>query len=115
MKKSRAPVTFATVRRFALSLQNVEEGTCYGFPAFRTGGKLFAVFREDLNSIVVRASFEERDEMIAADSKTYYTTDHHRPYQWVLARLSEIHPDAIPDLLLMSWRSSASKKRKSAR
>lgn len=65
-KKSRTPVTFETVRRIALSLPNVEEGTCWGAPAFRTGGKLFATLSEDLDSIVARISFEERDEMIEA-------------------------------------------------
>jgi len=107
---SRRGVTFETVRRTALSLLNVEEGTAWGFPAFRTGGKLFLCFREDLESIVVRASFEQRDEMIAADPETYYTTDHHRNYPWVLARLSKLHPDAVHELLQISQRSAAQKK-----
>lgn len=107
---SRGRVTFETVRRAALSLLKVEEGTAWGFPAFRTGGKLFLCFREDLDSIVVRASFEQRDEMIAADPETYYTTDHHRNYPWVLARISKLHPDAIHDLLQMALRAAEQKK-----
>jgi hypothetical protein len=107
---SRRGVTFETVRRAALSLSNVEEGTAWRFPAFRAGGKLFLCFREDLDSIVVRASFELRDEMIAADPETYYTTDHHRNYPWVLARISKIHPDGVHDLLQMGWRSAPQKK-----
>jgi len=88
----------------------VKEGTAWGFPAFRTGGKLFLCFREDLDSIVARASFEQRDDMIAADPETYYTTDHHRTYPWVLARISKLRPDAVHDLLQMSCRSAAQKK-----
>jgi hypothetical protein len=107
---SRGRVTLETVRREARSLVNVEEGTAWRFPAFRTGGQLFLCFREDLDSIVVRASFEQRDEMIAADPETYYTTDHHRKYPWVLARISKLHPDAVDELLQMSWRSAAQKK-----
>jgi hypothetical protein len=108
---SRGHVTFETVRLAALSLLNVEEGTAWGIPAFRTGGKLFVCFREDLDSIVVRASFEQRDEMIAADPETYYTTDHHRNYPWVLARISKLHSDAVHDLLQMASRTATQKKR----
>ena len=107
---SRGRATFETVRRAALSLLNVEEGTAWQFPAFRTRGKLFLCFREDLDSIVVRASFERRDEMIAADPETYYTTDHHRNYPWVLARISKLHSDAVNDLLQMAWRAATQKK-----
>lgn len=111
-KSSRGRVTLETLRRTALSLPNVEEGTAWGIPAFRAGGKLFACFREDLDSIVVRASFEQRDAMIAEDPETYYTTDHHRNYPWVLARLSKLHPAVLPDLLQMAWRSTPQKKRR---
>ena len=113
MKKSlRRGVTFETVRRVALSLPNVEEGTAWGFPAFRTGGQLFVCFRKDLDSIVVRASFEQRDEMIEANPATYYTTDHHRNYPWVLARLVELDPNVLPDVLRLGWRSVPQKKRR---
>jgi hypothetical protein len=110
VKASARGVTFETVRRAALCLLNVEEGTAWRIPAFRNGGKLFLCFREDLDSIVVRASFEQRDEMIAADPETYYTTDHHRNYPWVLARISKLHPDAVHDLLQMAWRAAAPRK-----
>ena len=112
MKKSRSGVTFEAVRGVALSLPNVEEGTAWGFPAFRTAGTLFLCFRKDLDSIVVRASFEQRDEMIEANPKTYYTTDHHRNYPWVLARLVELDPNVLPDLLRIGLRSVPQKKRR---
>jgi len=109
-RAQRSPVTFETVRRTALSLPDVEEGTAYGFPAFRAAGKLFLCYRKDLDSIVVRASFEQRDEMIEANPETYYTTDHHRPYPWVLARLETLDVQVLPDLLRMGWRSIPPKK-----
>jgi hypothetical protein len=89
----------------------VEEGTAYGYPAFRTGKKLFLCFRTDLDSIVVRASLEQRDEMIETNPETYYTTDHHRKYGWVLARLSKLTPSVLPDLLRMGWQSAPPKQR----
>jgi hypothetical protein len=72
---------------------------------------MFVCFRADLDSIVCMTSFEERDEMIAAEPETYYTTDHHRKYPSVLARLSKLNPDAVAGLLQMAWRSVAVKKR----
>jgi hypothetical protein len=96
---------FEEVRRAALALPGVEEGTAWGLTAFRASGKLFLCFRPDLDSIVVRCSFEQRDEMIETDSETYFTTDHHRPYPWVLARLPSLSPAVLPDLLNLGWRS----------
>jgi hypothetical protein len=73
-------ITFEEVRRIALSLQNVEEGTSYGTPAFKVGGKLIARLKEDGESLVVGTTFEEREEMMAADPETYYITDHYLNY-----------------------------------
>jgi hypothetical protein len=111
-KSPRDGVTFETVRRIALSLPSVDEGTAWGFPAFRAGGKMFLCFRQDLESIVLRASFEQRDEMIETSPAIYYTTDHHRGYPWVLARLAALHADVLPDLLRMALQSIPQKKRR---
>jgi hypothetical protein len=93
------PVTFEQVRAIALSLENVQEGTSYGTPAFKAAGKLLARLREDGDSLVVGTTFEERAEMIAAAPETYYITDHYLNYPWVLVRLSRVHADALRDLL----------------
>jgi hypothetical protein len=45
-------------------------------------------------------------------STTYYLTDHYVSYPVVLVRLSRVHRDALPDLLLMAWRFMASGKRR---
>jgi hypothetical protein len=114
-KSTRGGVTFETVRKAALALPSVEEGTAWGFPVFRTGGKMFLCFRKDLDSIAVRASFEQRDDMIEANPATYYTTDHHRPYPWVLARLASLDDGILPDLLRLGWQSAPRKKPKPKR
>jgi hypothetical protein len=110
-KAAPAHVTFEMVRRAALSLPKVVEGTAWAFPAFRAGGKMFLCYRKDLDSIVVRTTFEQRDEMIEANPATYYTTDHHRPHPWVLAHLKTLDPSVLPDLLRMGWRCIQQKKR----
>ncbi|HMC60209.1 MAG TPA: hypothetical protein VKJ01_13535, partial [Candidatus Solibacter sp.] len=59
---------------------------------------------------VLRMSFEERGELIAADPETYFITDHYLNYEWILVRLSRVDPDALRDLLLGAWRSAAASK-----
>ena len=108
------PVTFEDVRRIALSLDNVDEGTSYGTPAFKTGGKLLARLREDGDSLVVGTTFEERAEMMAAEPETYYITDHYLKYPWVLVRLSRVHSDALRDLLGRAWRLASITKRRAS-
>ena len=119
MKKS-SKVTFADVARFAVSLPNVEEGTAWGFPAFRVGGKIFLAFRTDLESILISASsFEERDAMIAEDPETYWLTDHHRKFPCILVKISSVRAGDVEDLVRMGWRSVPEKtkvyKRKDAK
>jgi hypothetical protein len=112
-QKSRSvnpPVTFETVREFARALDKAEESTSYGTAAFKVGGNLFVRLHQDGESLVVRTSFEEREELMAADSDTYYITDHYLNYQWVLVRMSRVHPDALRDLLRGAWRSAATEK-----
>ena len=103
-------VTFDEVRRLVRTFGDVEEGTSYGTPAFRGNGTLFARLREDGDTLVVRTTFEQRDALIAEDPDTYYVTDHYLNYQWVLVRLSRIHPDALRDILHAAWRSAAAAK-----
>jgi hypothetical protein len=110
-KKGTMPLTFKDVRKLALALQNVEEGTSYGTPAFKVGGKLIARLKEDGESLVVGTTFEEREEMMAAEPETYYITDHYLKYPWVLVRLSQVHADALRDLLSRSWRLARTQPR----
>ncbi|HWX93505.1 MAG TPA: MmcQ/YjbR family DNA-binding protein [Terriglobales bacterium] len=108
-------VTFESVRRMALALEKVEEGTSYGTPAFKVGGALIARLREDLDSLVVRSDFDERAELMAADPEAYYITEHYLNYEWVLVRLGRVHPDAMRDLLRGAWRRAAPSGRKTPR
>ena len=108
-------VTFKDVRRLVSSLKGVEEGTSYGTPAFKIGGKLIARLKEDGESLVVGTTFEEREEMMAAEPETYYITDHYLKYPWVLVRLSRVSPDALRDLLNRALRLASAKPRPARR
>jgi hypothetical protein len=109
------PVKFEAVRRMALALDNVEEGTSYGMPAFKVRGALFLRLHQDLDSLVVRMDFEQREEMMTADPETYYMTDHYLNYPWILVRLARVHPDALRDLIRLAWRAAAESKRRGVR
>jgi len=106
------PLTLKDVRKIALSLANVEEGTSYGTPAFKVDGKLLARLREDGESLVVGTTFEEREEMMATQPETYYITDHYLKYPWVLVRLSRVHSDSLRDLLRRALRLASMKPRR---
>jgi hypothetical protein len=116
----RKTVSFDTVREIGLALPDVEEGTTYGSPALKVGGKMFAclaVHRSaEPGSLVICLDFNQRDELVAADPKTYYLTDHYVDYPAVLVRLARVRQDALRDLLLMAWRFvSATGKRRTGR
>jgi hypothetical protein len=111
---------FDPVRKFGLTLPEVEEGTMFGTPALKVRGKMFACIAShksaEPDTLVVRMPFEQRDELIATDPSTYYLTDHYVGYTTVLVRLSRVHPDALRDLLLTAWRfMSASTRRRTPR
>jgi hypothetical protein len=112
---AKTPAAFEAVRRIALALEKVEEGTSYGTPAFKVNGELFVRMHQGGESLVVRTDFEQREELMAADPETYYITDHYLNYEWILIRLSRVQPDALRDLIRMAWRLASTSKRRSSR
>ncbi len=63
-------------------------------------------------TLVVRAGLEERERLVEDEPETYYLTDYYRSYPLVLVRLSRVGPDALHDLLSVSWRMTTAKARK---
>jgi len=106
MKKT-APVTFETVREFALALPEVEEGTSYGTPAFKVKKKMIVRLREDGETLVVRIDFLKRDILMNAEPETFYITEHYRDYPAILVRLSSVRREVLRDLLEQAWRLEA--------
>jgi hypothetical protein len=99
--------TFETVRRIALSLPGVEEGPCYGTPAFRVKGKLFARLKEDGETLVLRTDFEAREALLEARPETYFITDHYAGHEWILVRLGAVTRPELEDRITSAWRSRA--------
>jgi hypothetical protein len=111
----RTKVNFDEVRRLALALPDVEASTTWDSPALKIRGRLMACVAihksAEPNTLAVRIDFDQRAELMAAEPEIYYLTDHYVNYPVVLVRLSSIHPDALRDLLGMSWTFVTSKAR----
>lgn len=108
-------LTFDTVRQLALALPGVEEGTSYGTPAFKVGGKLLARFHQDGESLVVKVEYAAREVLMGANPKTFYITDHYRCWPWILVRIASVDTDELRGLLEDAWRNTAPKRMVSAR
>ena len=93
----------ARVRKHAMKLPDVEEGTTFGYPAFKIGGKAFAWFPKkkevEPGSLGVRMSFLERDHRIASQPDAYYYTPHYKDYTSVLARVALLTDAQLRELL----------------
>ncbi len=100
----------ATLRRLALALPDVEEGTAYGTPAWRVRKKLFARLREDGETVAVRVERGEREQLMGAEPEVFFITDHYRDYAWMLVRLAVIQEDELAEVLEESWRRAAPKR-----
>lgn len=105
------PITYDDVRQIALDLPNVEDGMSYGALALKVGGnKLFVRWRGDLNAIVLKTTFEEREELMAADPQVYFITDHYLNYEWVLVSLEHVHEEALGDMIRRAYNLALSRK-----
>ena len=99
-----------TVRRIALGLPGVEEGSSYGTPAFRVRGKLLARLHEDGESLVVKIGFDERDMLMGAEPETFHITDHYRDHPMMLVRLAAADEDTLRRLIERTWREFAPRR-----
>jgi hypothetical protein len=95
------------VRAIAAKMDGTEEGTTFGFPAFKVRGKTFAWFpkkREvEPGSLGVRMSILERDDLVAKEPAIYYVTPHYRDYTSVLVRVDLLTGQSLRDLLESSY------------
>jgi hypothetical protein len=101
-------MTFRMVRAIGLKLPAVEEGTMYGAPALKLGGRLIACIASNKSAepgtLMVRTDFEQRDRLIEEQPDIYYVKEHYRTSPVVLVRLSRVTADAMRDLLAAAHR-----------
>lgn len=96
--------TIDDVRRIALSLPETSEGPLYGTPGFRVRDKAFARLRPEGDVLVVwRPDEGEKEALIAAEPRIYFTLPHYDGHPSVLVRLPEIELDELRDVLIDAW------------
>jgi hypothetical protein len=108
-------MTFEKVREAALKIPDVEECSAYGLRGFKVRKKLFLVFREKLGAAVFRATFEQRDAMMAEDPETFFTNDHYRNYPWVMGRVTKLRAPVLSGLLQMALKYAMAEPAKKAK
>jgi hypothetical protein len=93
----------ARVRAIAGEMEEVEEGTTFGYPAFKVRGKTFAWFPKkkevESGSLGVRMSILEREYLIGRQPSVYYVTPHYQDYTSVLARIDLMKDKQLRELL----------------
>ena len=117
MIKELPTSAFDVVRTVGLALPHVEASKKYdGSPVLRVDGIFMAGLAThpsaEPDTLVVRAGLEDREWLLEDAPETYYLTDYYRSYPLVLVRLSRIEPDALHDLLCVSWRMTMAKARR---
>jgi len=115
--KQELTSAFDIVRTVGLALPDVEATTKYdGSPVLKVDGSFMAGLAThpsaEPDTLVVRAGLEDRERLVEDAPDTYYLTDYYRSYPLVLVRLSRVEPDALHDLLSVSWRMTAAKVRR---
>lgn len=98
-RKLSPRLSLAAIRRVALSLPDVEEGTSYGTPAWRAGKRFLARLHQDGEAIVLKVSNETRDHLLQVDPRTFFVTDHYRGHPMVLAHLDRLSTADLRKLL----------------
>ncbi len=110
--------SFDDVERFALRLPETTSTPSYGgFPALRVNKRMFARLRgemaEDVDPetgaaygevlMVGTSDLGEKEALLAADPRVYFTVAHYDGYPAVLVRLAEADETELGELLVEAW------------
>jgi hypothetical protein len=82
------------MRRLAHGLPGVTEGSNYGRPALKVGGKAFATLKDE-TTVVLRCTLEEKEVLLEMAPETYWQTDHYKGWPGLLARLDVISDEEL--------------------
>ena len=109
--RAKAGISHDTFVRLGLVLPTVEESTSYGTHALKAKGKLIARLKEDGKTVVLRSSWEAREERMAVYPEAFYLTDHYRAHPWVLMRLAAVSESIAAAALAHAWQEVQPKPR----
>jgi hypothetical protein len=97
------------VREIALALPEVTEEQWYQTPGYKVAGKGFLRLRTEAEGglVVFVPDLGEKEALLAADPKAYYTTAHYDGYAAILVNLAAVDLDELRELIIESWRIKA--------
>jgi len=102
-------VDWDDVKRIALSLPDVEEGTSWGKPAFKVKGRAFVHPSREDGAIYLPRPQDEVDLLLRAQPDVYFQTPHYEGWG-VLLRLGEADEDELTAALEDSYAFQRDKK-----
>jgi len=105
--RKKRGLTFAALRRLALALPGVEEGTSYGTPAFRVRKKLIARIHDETGSLVLLTDVAQKEVLLEAKPEAFHTTPHYDGHGAILVRLDRVDPRDLEQLFEEVWRARA--------
>lgn len=105
--RARSGVSVAVLRKLALELPDVVDGTTERGIAFRASGRMLlcsAIHKSaEPGSIVVRVSAEQRERLLAEHPDALYLPQHYASSSAVLARLSRLDRTLLREILSAAW------------
>lgn len=114
-----AHAAFEVVAAIGLTLPDVTAETRAGSPRLQRGGAFMAALAchpsAEPGTLIVRYDESEREWLLQDAPDTYYLTEYYRRWPLLLVRLSRVTPDALRDLLAVSWRLTGAKVRRRRR
>src|ERR1700722_6844187 len=113
-RSRRAPAataltSFDDIRKIAHALPGVVDGTSYGTPALKVGGKLIVRVHQSMDCVVLRCEILDREILMQSAPDAFFITDHYRDYPWILLRIGVVEKRVLPELIERAWRLVASK------
>ena len=69
-----ALATFYTFREIARALPGVVDGTSYGTPALKVGGKLLARLHQSMDCVVLRSELLDREILVQSAPDAFFIT-----------------------------------------
>jgi hypothetical protein len=101
--------SFDDIRKIAHALPGVVDGTSYGTPALKVGGKLFARQHQSMDCVVLRCELLDREILMQSAPDAFFITDHYQDYPWILLKIGVVEKRVLPELIERAWRLVASK------
>ena len=113
LQKTVQHPAFEVAKAVGLTLPGVEVITKAGSPRLTRDGSFMAGLATHASAepgtLVVRYDEHERRWLLEEAPEAYYLTEYYERWPLILVRLSEVTPDALRDLLTVSWRLTGEK------